>query len=57
MANSITIHYAIIRDEKQMVVNDLVAKMNDMVENENLFTADMLRDLRNKIDELIISDF
>jgi hypothetical protein len=44
-------------DEKCMVFEQLVNIMNDGLANEEKLTSDVLKELKKKIEELIISDF
>ena len=44
-------------DEKCMVFEQLVNIMNDGLANEEKLTSDVLKELKKKIEELIMSDF
>ena len=44
-------------DEKRMVFEQLINIMNDGLVNEEKLTSDVLKELKKKIEELIISDF
>lgn len=46
-----------LKEEKQMALQELVNVMNEGLTNEEKLTGEMLRELRDKINEMIESDF
>ena len=45
-----------LKEEKQLVFQELINIMNEGLSSENL-TSEILRELRDKIDDLLMSDF
>jgi hypothetical protein len=46
-----------MKEEKHLVYQELVNIMNDGLENEEKLTSEILQELKNKIEELMESDF
>jgi hypothetical protein len=46
-----------LKEEKQLVLQELVNVMNNGLANEEKLTSELLGELKGKIDELIKSDF
>jgi hypothetical protein len=45
-----------LKEEKQLVFQELINIMNEGLSSEDL-TSELLRELRDKIDEMILNDF
>lgn len=45
-----------LKEEKQLVFQELINIMNEGLSSENL-TSEILRELRDKINDLLMSDF
>ncbi len=46
-----------LKEEKQLVLQELVNVMNNGLADEEKLTSDMLKELKEKIEELMKSDF
>ena len=45
-----------LKEEKQLVFQELISIMNEGLSSEDL-TSEVLKELRDKIDDLLMSDF
>jgi len=46
-----------LKEEKQMVIQELIDIMNEGLSDEEQLTSELLRELRDKIDKMILNDF
>jgi len=46
-----------LKEEKQMVIQELIDIMNEGLSDEEQLTSELLRELKTKIDEMILNDF
>ncbi len=46
-----------LKEEKQIITQELIDIINEGLSNEEQLTSELLRELRDKIDEMILNDF
>ena len=46
-----------LKEEKQITTQELIDIINEGLSDEEQLTSELLRELRDKIDEMILNDF